>query len=124
MIGSKFLGLAKPEYICQPTRLLRRLVARKIGSEFMDIILPWELRIRVRPNEVLGRALRCLGVYDLAVTETAWRLLDTGETAVDIGANIGYMTAVMAGRLMQGGKILSFEPHPQTFQELIYNVAR
>ena len=124
MVGSKLLGLVKPEYVFRPGQLMRRLITRLPGSEFIDFILPWGLPLRVRPSEAQGRALCLLGVYDLAVTETLWRLLDEGETTVDSGANIGYMTAVMAGRLVKSGAVLCFEPHPQVFQELTYNITR
>jgi FkbM family methyltransferase len=112
----------KPEYVLQPRRLLRRVTAREVDSEFVDIILPWGLPIRVRPEDALGRALGRLGVYDLAVSETLWRLSDAGETVVDVGANVGYTTAVVAGRLGRSGRVLCLEPHPEIFQELRHNV--
>jgi FkbM family methyltransferase len=112
----------KPEYVLQPRRLLRRLTAREVDSEFVDVILPWGLPIRIRPRDALGRALGRLGVYDLAVSETLWRLTDAGETVVDVGANVGYTTAVVAGRLGRSGRVVSFEPHPDVFRELEHNV--
>jgi FkbM family methyltransferase len=114
----------KPEYVLQPRRLLRRVTAREVHSEFVDVILPWGLPIRVRPEDALGHALRRLGVYDLAVSETLWRLTDAGETVVDVGANVGYTTAVVAGRLGRSGRVVSFEPHPDIFRELEHNVTR
>ncbi len=80
--------------------------------------------IRVRPLEEHGRILSTLGVIDLAVTETLWRLTEPGELAVDIGANIGYMTAVLAARVgsIPGGYVWAFEAHPEIFVELKYNV--
>jgi FkbM family methyltransferase len=58
------------------------------------------------------------------VTETLWRLVEPGELALDIGANIGYMTSVLAARVSssQGGSVWSFEAHPDIFSELKYNV--
>lgn len=80
--------------------------------------------IRVRPLEDRVRILSTLGVIDLAVTETLWRLADPGELAVDVGANIGYMTAVLAARVgsIPGGCVRAFEAHPEIFEELRYNV--
>ncbi|MBV8135202.1 MAG: FkbM family methyltransferase, partial [Deltaproteobacteria bacterium] len=42
---------------------------------------------------------------------------------IDAGANIGYMTGLMAARLGAGGKVLAFEPHPKVFAELAANLA-
>lgn len=62
-----------------------------------------------------------MGVYDLCVTEALWRLIDPGETAIDVGANIGYMTSVMAKRVQETGKVFSYEPHPEIYEELCEN---
>jgi FkbM family methyltransferase len=76
----------------------------------------------VQPAEEHGRALTSLGVIDLPVTETIWRLLQPGEVAVDVGANIGYMTSLMAHRI-QHGSVWSFEAHPEVFGELRFNTS-
>src|SRR2546428_2861985 len=116
------LGWAKPEYLLQPRRLLRRLTAGSPNPHSVEIMLPWGLPILVQPGDFIGAALRRLGVYDLAVSETLWRLTDAGETVVDVGANVGYTTAVVAGRLGRSGRVVSFEPHPDVFRELEHNV--
>jgi FkbM family methyltransferase len=61
-------------------------------------------------------------VYDLAVSEALWRLLDVGDTAVDAGANIGYMTSLMARRTGPTGHVLAVEPHPELFPLLAENI--
>jgi FkbM family methyltransferase len=119
-------GIFKPEYVYQPRKLLKRIFQfhKPINSEFTDEILPWGMKIRVRPLEEHGKILATLGVIDLAVTETLWRLTQPGELTVDIGANIGYMTAVLATRVSatDGGAVWSFEAHPEIFAELKHNV--
>ncbi|MFM6502148.1 MAG: FkbM family methyltransferase [Dolichospermum sp.] len=62
------------------------------------------------------------GIYDLIVTEILWRLINKGEIAVDIGANIGYMTSLMAAKVTNSGKVYSYEAHPEIFQELSENL--
>jgi FkbM family methyltransferase len=83
--------------------------------------LPWGLDIRVRTDEVHGKAILHLGVIDLVVTEALWRLCDEGETCLDLGANIGYMTSVMAVRVGPRGRVVMFEPHPGNYKELESN---
>jgi FkbM family methyltransferase len=61
-------------------------------------------------------------VYDLAVSEALWRLLDPGDTAVDAGANIGYVTSLMARRTGPAGHVLAVEPHPEIFPLLVENI--
>jgi len=115
----------KPEYLFQPKVALLRLLPfkTKLKSEFVEKVLPWGTKLRLRPLEEHGQILLTLGVIDLTVTETLWRLTDPGSVAVDVGANIGYMTGVLASRVetQSGGKIWAFEAHPDIFKELTYN---
>ncbi len=66
----------------------------------------------VNPKETIGRALVDFGLYDLALTETIWRLTKTGDRVVDVGANIGYFSQVMGYRVGSYGMVHCFEPHP------------
>ena len=59
---------------------------------------------------------------DLRVSEALWRLTDCGETAIDIGANIGYMTRLLAFRVGRQGRVLAFEPQPKLVNILTENV--
>ncbi len=83
--------------------------------------LPWGLPISIIPKETIGSCIWRAGVYDLCVSECLWRLCDPGEVALDIGANIGHMTSIMALRLGSNGKLISLEPHPVLFGELSHN---
>lgn len=113
-------GIWKPEYIFRPSQLLRRLfLKRQLGD--IAVRLPWGKSIRVSTVDHVGSQIATLGVYDLVVTETLWRLCDLGETAIDVGANIGYTTFVMAERL-GNGRLICFEPHPVVYRELKENI--
>jgi FkbM family methyltransferase len=121
----KPLGLMKPEYVLRPRQLLRRVrwLLAPPRATGLTPRLPWGLDIRVRADDVIGTAVLHLGVYDLVVTEALWRLCDPGETALDIGANIGYATSVLARRVGSRGRVLSFEAHPDVYGELRANVS-
>lgn len=119
-------NLNRPEYILNPIQIYRRL-SRPLHQnthEFEEVKLPWGIKIKIRPQEVLGRSVWVMGVYDLSVSEILWRLIDPGELAIDVGANIGYMTSIMAKRVGQTGKVWCFEPHPEVYQELTENLKR
>jgi FkbM family methyltransferase len=113
-------GIFKPEYIYRPKQLMRRLFGRKAHG-YVDTLLPWGCTIGVSSDDNVGSQIVTLGLYDLVITETLWRLCDEGENALDVGANIGYTTFVMAQRIKQG-RIECFDPHPIIFQELRANV--
>jgi FkbM family methyltransferase len=118
------LGLFKAEYVFRPSQVLRRLFAMPPSGGFTEALLPWGAPIRVRTDDAIGHIILMLGVLDLPVTEALLRLADPGEIVVDAGANIGCMTAALARAVGSDGTVWSFEPHPELFEELQWNVRR
>lgn len=112
-IGIKLRILYKPEYFYRPNNLLRKVFSflrpKSVGNLTVEIL---GQKIVVDPQETIGRALVDYGLYDLALTETIWRLTKTGDRVVDIGANIGYFSLVMGYRVGSYGMVHCFEPHP------------
>ena len=117
--------LTAPHYRHNPrqvlARLRRALRPSRPGPE--TLVLPWGIPIRISKDEFIGRSIWATGVHDLAVSEAVWRTLQPGDTAVDAGANIGYMTGLMALRVGPRGRALAFEPHPVLFESLRYNAS-
>jgi FkbM family methyltransferase len=118
----------KPYFIFQPAQILRRLgivaASRDVGPGIVEVALPWGLLLRLREQHKTALELLRRGVFDLTVSETLFRLADPGELAVDVGANVGYMTSVLAARLGPGGEVMAFEPHPRIHADLRANVDR
>lgn len=124
-MASVWERFVKPEYVFRPGQILRRLrwaCGRRAG-EIETVRLPWNLPVLVRPNDDdIGRQIWVMGVFDVCVTETLWRLIDRGDQVVDVGANFGYMTSIMAVRVGALGRVLAFEPNPEVFAELQQNI--
>lgn len=120
--------LNKPYYVLRPTQVVRRTLAplhqRRLSGEYDEIMLPWGHPLRFRASDKLGLCWARRGVFDLPVCETLWRLAEEGELALDVGANIGQMTSVLAASLGAGGRVIAFEPHPDVFRQLSANVSR
>lgn len=45
-----------------------------------------------------------------------------GDCVIDVGANIGYWTTVLSFQVGRTGKVLAFEPNPNTFDFLTRNI--
>jgi len=58
------------------------------------------------------------GWYEASVTNLMKSILMPGDTFIDIGANIGYVTAIGAGLVGHAGEVHSFEPALPYFQRL------
>ena len=116
---------SKPEYVLRPKQTLKRFM--RIGKpipKYAVVELPWGAMIAVHPNENIGCDIYHYGIFDKIVPEAIWRLLDHGDTAIDIGANIGQNCLLMAAKAGKAGYVLAFEPHPEIFTELEENCSR
>jgi len=58
------------------------------------------------------------GEYEEETIGVMRKFLRQGDTFVDIGANIGYLSAVAAGIVGVTGRVYSFEPVPGPFSRL------
>lgn len=115
-------GLFKPEYLLNPSRIISRLRLKKTAALPLKLtVLVRKRRFQIYPDEVIGRHLLHFGLFDLLVTEALLRLADAGEVAADIGANVGYMSVVLADAVGPAGRVFAFEPHPEIFADLRTN---
>ena len=122
--NSLFQRFAQPYYVLRPVHIFHRLIAGRQPELERIVRLPWGLEIAADPREGIGRAIIRNGLFDLTVSEALSRLLGPGETSVDVGANIGHMTSIMARRAGTRGRVIAFEPHPDVNRDLAANVAR
>lgn len=58
------------------------------------------------------------GSFSLLVIDAMKRYLRPGDVFIDVGANIGYLSAVGAAMVGPSGQVHSFEPVPHYFQRL------
>lgn len=120
-----FSGLMKPEYRVRPSQWFRR-VWRSLQTPppTACVLLPWGSELEIIPEETIGRQIYHMGVFDLSVSETLWRLTDPGTTAFDVGGNIGYTCSILARAAGPAGRVHAFEPHPEVVVKLRKNAAR
>jgi len=75
----------------------------------------------VTANEDVGREIYYLGDYEPNETNFLGRVLRESDVCLDVGANIGYYTTLMA-RIAAKGIIHAFEPDPLSYALLNVNV--
>ena len=105
---------------------IRRLPRSTIEAEIMATTKYWYLGNGVGMCHILGgkpifvpttdwhltpHLLRC-GFWEIWITQAMARLLKPGMTAVDVGANVGYYTLLMADAVGESGVVRALEPHP------------
>lgn len=115
------LNLLQPWYLRRPRQMLRRTLhgCRTSLPAHQVVRLPWGATLRVDGRELIGRSILHVGAYDPCVCELLARLASKTLTSVDVGANIGCMTTVLA---RYSSLVLAFEPHPAVQRRLAANM--
>jgi FkbM family methyltransferase len=118
----------KPQYAFYPARIVARVVkghvAERDPARIAEATLPWGMPISLRPGEAIGHSVMATGIFDHVVSEALYRLTDAGDVAVDVGANIGYMTSLMVEAVGRRGRVVAIEPNPDAYALLVANAAR
>jgi FkbM family methyltransferase len=124
LTARSLLRLVTPPYLFQPSQVIKRLRLEYLWRSRRQacIALPWGLPIQIDPQEAMGHNIASQGLYELGVTETLWRLTESGDLAIDAGANIGYMASILGVRVGPHGRVICFEPNPEVFRSLRENV--
>ena len=75
-------------------------------------------------GELVRLELACYGMFEPALTEAFIRLVEPGQTVVDIGMHLGYYTTLFALLVGDQGRVHAFEPTPSTREIALRNTAR
>lgn len=62
------------------------------------------------------------GTYEIEVTKAILSTVEPGQLVVDVGANIGYFTLLLARRVGAQGKVIAFEPSNRVYAVLEKNL--
>ncbi|MBB5518698.1 FkbM family methyltransferase [Amphiplicatus metriothermophilus] len=75
-------------------------------------------------DDYVGRAAWYFGDLDRKISKLFARYVRSGDTVADIGANIGVTALKLAQLVGPHGRVVAFEPHPDTAARLRAAVAR
>lgn len=73
-------------------------------------------------DQVIDSQLYYTGSFEPDAEQTIEKLVGKDDVAIDIGANIGYLTLHLARQVGKGGRVFAFEPIDETFRRLTTNV--
>lgn len=80
-------------------------------------------RMNLDLEELIDTSIYYMGTFEAESIAAIRRQLAPGACAVDVGANIGFMTMHMAAAVGTTGRVFAFEPTTWTFERLRANVA-
>jgi FkbM family methyltransferase len=87
-------------------RFLRRNVVQELIRSDNDFLIP------VNSSEPTIRRVQVQGTYDPSLEWVIRRYAKPGTAAVDVGANLGFLSLVMAERVGSAGRVYAVEPNP------------
>src|SRR5919199_5361377 len=85
--------------------------------------LPGGGRVFLHYREDIGLVTLFGGGFERPELERARALARPGTTAIDVGANVGVYSVVLARAVGPTGRVLAFEPAPENARRLAENVA-
>jgi FkbM family methyltransferase len=92
-----------------------------------EIVLKSLYGFSLKLNPVIDKgvehSLYYTGTYEKGCLHIIKALLKNGDTFIDIGANIGLMSIYASTIVGDSGKVIAFEPNPQTYNILLENIA-
>lgn len=77
--------------------------------------------INVLPNEHIGRHIYLMGKFDRSTVEVLLKHSEPGDVLLDIGANIGYVSACFLQNVARS-KVIAIEPQPKIVDLLQSNL--
>lgn len=127
--GGEARGLPKREQLALAWRLLlrnprvfsARLVSRVrglLGLPRRSTLMIGGVKFTVDSGLGPGLEHQANGTYEWEVVEVLRRYLRPGDVFIDVGANIGYLTAVGMDRVGRLGCVHAFEPVPRYYNHL------
>lgn len=94
---------------------------------FLEALIPqFDLRLQVHTDDVIGRHLYKYRRYEPEVGRCLSEHIrfEPGDVVLDVGANIGWYSLVIARIAKVPLDILAFEPDPDNFALLVENIRR
>jgi FkbM family methyltransferase len=77
--------------------------------------------MRIMPNELIGRHIYLTGEFDRTNVEVLCNFSIPGDTLLDVGANVGYVSACFL-KNVQDAKVIAVEPQPGILELLKSNL--
>jgi FkbM family methyltransferase len=77
--------------------------------------------MKVLPNELIGRHIYLSGEFDRSNVEVLCCFAQDGDTLLDLGANVGYVSACFLANV-KNSDVLAVEPQPDIFRLLQENL--
>jgi FkbM family methyltransferase len=110
------------------TVVLKPKPLKKLANQVIKWTIPTRLErhgatVVLNPHDPVVSGALTLGVYERPETRFFCRACRENMVFLDVGANVGYYTALAMRRVGERGQVIALEPDPQSFHYLKQTVA-
>lgn len=104
-------------------KMLKRVYAIRQPHSSLRTVIDYDKGlINVDTSSLAEYKIMFFSRYEPAITHLVKSIVKPGDLCLDIGANIGSITLVMAFATGHEGKVIAIEPHPRVVERLQANV--
>ncbi len=103
-------------------KLKREFKIKTLPNIFLIKKIGDNLKMYINPKLGQGKHLYFDGIAEEGIIKVIDSLLNKKDIFFDIGAKWGFHTLKFSKNLVNGGKIISFEPNPHTYKILVRNI--
>jgi FkbM family methyltransferase len=93
------------------------------ADEIVEVTTTDRFKITVMPNELIGRHIYLTGEFDRSTVELLCSLAKPGDTLLDVGANIGYVSSCFL-KIVAASSVIAVEPQPDIADLLRTNLSQ
>ncbi len=120
--GSRALSVARVLTPLPVKRRLSRFLTKEVALD-TDFVKTTDGHRFVALQEPVFLQVRYEGTYEKDLSAIARQLVGKGDTVVDVGANFGWYTILMAAGVGETGRVFSYEPNKAIYPVLTKNIA-
>lgn len=96
-------------------------IKKLLHIKYTTLRLKSGLILKIRNIDIVGSAV-LMKHFELVTQQSIMSSVCNGMTVLDIGANFGYFTVLMAKAVGETGRVIAFEPNPVMLEELRKNI--
>jgi FkbM family methyltransferase len=99
-----------------------RWLVKFLGLKRVQLEVPGPAVMDLPVGELLTTAIARFGCYEKETVHRVLELLRVNKYFLDVGGHFGQYTVAAAAALMPGGYVVTVEPSPQNYLELLGNI--
>lgn len=84
--------------------------------------LEWTHWVHATGDRVVSPRIKRRGMWEIELSERVYHHLRPGDVFIDVGANIGWYTALASQCVGGTGRVIAIEPSSKNFQILTHNI--